>query len=124
MVTQNSYEFHSILVLVFIEAFNDFCLSVSTNPLSLVAITITALSERLIAVHASVGPRTPMGAHVIHYVAELVELLLAGQAFQNLIEPTCLRVHNLSFSVTFIFADQIPQVGFFLPIFPLYGFYL
>ena len=109
----NSYELHSILLLVLIEVVNDSCWSVSTNPLILVAITITALSERLIAVHASVGPRTPMGAHVIHYVAELVELFLAGQALQNLIKPTCLRVHNLSFSVSFIFADRIPQVSFF-----------
>ena len=102
----------------------NFCLSVSTHPLSLVAITITALSERLIAVHASVGPRTPMGAYVIHDVAELVELLLAGQAFQNLVKPTCLRVHNLSFSITFIFADRISQVDSFLPICLLYVFNL
>ena len=123
MVTQNIYEFHSILVLVFIEAVMNFCLSVSTHPLSLVAITITALSERLIAVHASVGPRTPVGAHVIHDVAELIELLLAGQAFQDLIETTCLHVHNVIFSVPFIFADRISQVSFFLPICFLYGFY-
>lgn len=113
-----------MLFLVLIEIVNDSCWSVSTDPLILVAITITTLSKRLIAVHASVGPRTSMGTHVIHDVAELVELFLAGQALQNLIKPTCLSVHNLSFSVSFIFADHISHFSFFLPVCFLKGFHL
>ena len=79
--------------------------SVLTNALVLVAVTVPPLGKSLATEVAREGPRTDVGAHVVHDVAQLGEVLAARQALEHLIKATRLRVQILHFPETFAFSD-------------------
>ena len=58
------------------------------------AVTITSLGERLVAVLATEGPQVEVRPHVVHHVAQFREGLGAGQALQGLVLASSLRVQR------------------------------
>ena len=70
-------------------------------------VTVTALSKLLAAVAAFERPYILMRAHVVQHIAQLAEMLVAGEALEHLILAARLLVHVARLAVTLVLPNSL-----------------
>lgn len=88
--------------------------AIFTDLFILMAVPVTPLSKCLVTVAAQIGSSSLVSTHMVYHIAKLEELLVAGEAIEDLVVASGLCVLYLSLLVSFTFTDQLPQVVFFV----------
>ena len=73
----------------------------------LVAVSVSALTEGLVAIFADKGPLTCMRSQVVEHVAKLGEVLAAGEALKDLVLTLGDCIHDKSLPVALLFVDLL-----------------
>ena len=71
------------------------------------AVSVSALTEGLVAIFADKGPLTCVRSQVVEHVAKLGEVLAAGEALKDLVLTLGDCIHDKSLPVALLFVDLL-----------------
>lgn len=71
------------------------------------AVSVSALTEGLVAIFADKRPLTCMRSQMVEHVAKLSEVLVAGQALEDLVHTLGVWIHDESLPVALLFFDLL-----------------